>query len=669
MIKAFSFLLACSALFCSPQSLGTQITALPENSTPTPVSDDLFASFIELGFGRSDLLWGEMLFNGDLEYTKPVGERNSWVAYTRPSKEEEDWWHSGYEEDKANWYTVRDGKKDPSLGAFRAFPGYWPSGHGKYFADLNNKKSQTPLFLAQDKIYLRKGVSYNFSALINNGVFMSGDKEGKDPVTVTLVSFKEGDFSQVISSTKITIKDNTFTTYTATLDAGDYEGWATFAVEVPPGKQIGMDMLSLHAADDVKGWRKDAVDLLKNEAKPRTIRFPGGCFASFYDWRHGVGKPEDRPVTYDTFWNCEVVNDIGTAEYIDFCRAIDAEPFICVPVMFRDQFNAADWVDFCNNPDNTQRIAYGYKEPFNVKYWELDNENYRRFDAITYAKRCVEFAKEMKKRDPSIKLIMANYWSFNPKFSEMLEIAGPYIDGVTNRGGSVEEMRKDIDILNAYNKKHDKNIFLCHTEFRAPLSKAEAGGVDGLNVVNNSEKESLLNRCCRWEYAMSCLDQYVHYQNMGDIFFTAQFTNLSDGWGENIINNANERAYLSAVGVMFQLMHKLNIHQPQKLDVDTPDKLLVTQAGWNKDHSAFTVLLLNFKEEAVPVSLNLSELKAKFGEKATVYEIAPNSRLDFNTPAEPDKVKLESRTIDSSSLDNVTIKPYSVYAVTVPVER
>ena len=48
----------------------------------------------------------------------------------------------------------------------------------------------------------------------------------------------------------------------------------------------------------------------------------------------------------------------------------------------------------------------------------------------------------------------------------MLEIVGPYVDLITNRGGTPEEMRADIVILDAYNKAHGTDIKLCHTEFQ-----------------------------------------------------------------------------------------------------------------------------------------------------------------------------------------------------------
>lgn len=89
-------------------------------------------------------------------------------------------------------------------------------------------------------------------------------------------------------------------------------------------------------------------------------------------------------------WGGIETNQVGTAEFVDFCRQVGAEPMICVnfgsegyanwartpkgEVRFADADEAAEWVDYCNNPLNRERIAYGFKEPFGVKIWQLGNQ-------------------------------------------------------------------------------------------------------------------------------------------------------------------------------------------------------------------------------------------------------------------------------------------------------
>ncbi|PYR53750.1 MAG: hypothetical protein DMF91_27855, partial [Acidobacteria bacterium] len=50
----------------------------------------------------------------------------------------------------------------------------------------------------------------------------------------------------------------------------------------------------------IDGIRKALVDEMK-KIKPPVVRWPGGCFADSYDWRDGIGAPDNRPRRTD-FW-------------------------------------------------------------------------------------------------------------------------------------------------------------------------------------------------------------------------------------------------------------------------------------------------------------------------------------------------------------------------------
>ena len=653
------FCLCCVQLFYVQAQSSFSIKN--QDQTAKPVSLELFGSFYELGFGRSDLLWGELLFNRDFELERPLGEKNPWLVYSREKKEKEDWWHSGYEETK--WYIESQHKRGYAIPIVHN--NYWPSAHGKYYVQVDNREEKQSVWFAQNRIYLRKGQTYNFSGLFSNTIFFSADKLGKE-VVLNLCLFEGDKLSTCLSKKEIKVCTNQFGRIEAELESMEYEGWGTFAMEIPAGTKVAFDFLSLTAADDVKGWKKEAVEKIKQDLKPKTIRFPGGCFASLYDWRDGVGPCEERPVNYDSWWECEFVNDVGTQEFVELCELLEAKPFFCVPVMFNDAFNAAEWVDFCNNPRNERRIAYGRKEPLHVKYWELENEPYRRFDAITFANRCVEFSKQMKKVDPTIKIAVGNYWCYNKKFKEMLEILGPHIDLITNRGGSVEEMHNDLLILDEYNKKHGIDILLCHTEFRAPLSRAD-GDVDGLNQVQTADPETLFNRSVRWEYAMNMAEQYILFQKMGGDFFTANFTNLTDGWGESLINIAKEKSYLSASGVTYSLLNSLDIVYPQVIKPIKEDKDVVIQVAWNQNRSKLTVVLLNFNEKENVCQLDLKDIQKRFLSEGNLFLLNPGSSHCFNTVSNPERVKVEMRKIKINKKMTVKLFPMSLQVIEIMV--
>jgi len=80
-----------------------------------------------------------------------------------------------------------------------------------------------------------------------------------------------------------------------------------------------------HVADQ---WRDDVVAVTK-ELAPPMMRW-GGIFADFYRWREGVGPREARPPMVNLLWGGVESNQIGTGEFVDFCRRVGADPLICV---------------------------------------------------------------------------------------------------------------------------------------------------------------------------------------------------------------------------------------------------------------------------------------------------------------------------------------------------
>lgn len=127
---------------------------------------------------------------------------------------------------------------------------------------------------------------------------------------------------------------------------------------------------------DSDGFRTDVIEALK-EIKVPIVRWPGGCFASTYHWMDGIG-PERTPV-YDKTWQEEDPNTFGTHEFIAWCKKVGTEPFICTNAGTGTPEEMSDWVEYCNltvGKYAKMREANGHKEPFNVKYWSVGNENW-----------------------------------------------------------------------------------------------------------------------------------------------------------------------------------------------------------------------------------------------------------------------------------------------------
>ena len=110
------------------------------------------------------------------------------------------------------------------------------------------------------------------------------------------------------------------------------------------------------------------------------------------------------------------------------CRRVGAEPLIVVNIgtpnwnrgVLDNDFlrEVLDWMEYCNGPADSKwgkvRAANGHPEPYNVKYWEIDNETWH-MGAETYAEWVNRFASAMRKADPSIKLAACGSTGYGDK--------------------------------------------------------------------------------------------------------------------------------------------------------------------------------------------------------------------------------------------------------------
>ncbi len=72
-------------------------------------------------------------------------------------------------------------------------------------------------------------------------------------------------------------------------------------------------------ADNVEGFRSDVLKLLKELNSP-VYRWPGGNFASGYNWKDGIGDPDRRPPRKNPAWQGIEHNDFGVQEYMELMQ-------------------------------------------------------------------------------------------------------------------------------------------------------------------------------------------------------------------------------------------------------------------------------------------------------------------------------------------------------------
>ncbi|MBR3454339.1 MAG: alpha-L-arabinofuranosidase [Bacteroidaceae bacterium] len=213
-------------------------------------------------------------------------------------------------------------------------------------------------------------------------------------------------------------------------------GDGDFAIVVKDGTvQVDMATMTTQTGLDLGGFRPDILKAVK-ELHPTCLRWPGGGYVAQYDWKWGIGPQEKRERWAHWMWMDYDQNCFGTDEFIRFCREVGSEPIIVVSIKFErpaDEYDsilqdALHWLRYCNAPATDEwgakRAANGHPEPYNVKYWEIDNEMWEM--GIERYEKCVrDFSSAMREIDPSIKIIACGGFREDEQF---IKRSGSYFD-------------------------------------------------------------------------------------------------------------------------------------------------------------------------------------------------------------------------------------------------
>ncbi len=426
-------------------------------------------------------------------------------------------------------------------------------------------------------------------------------------------------------------------------------------------------------------WRDDVIDATR-DLEPTMVRW-GGIFTDYYRWREGVGPRDRRPTMVNLMWGGLESNQIGTAEFVDFCRQVHADPLVCVNfesdgrAHFRrakgsnrtgDAQEAADWVRYCNDPDNAERRNHGHVEPLTVRHWQLGNEtSYDQggFDRDTTIGKTVEFAKAMRAADPNIQLVA---WGDSGWARPMLEGAGDHVnmlafhhmfnpDDPKEPVLEGERYRRDVDatwarLMDAWTindaKIREVRDSLDGREF--PLAMTECHfaipGRDRCDVLST------------WAAGVSYGRILNNHQRHGDLLQVATAADFcGTRWQVNalMIPVPHGEAYLMPVARVMKLYrhhigrHSVNVKSaPSDLDVvasRTDDKLFLHVVNANRTQSAAATLSLD--DAAIS--------------RATAFEIADDpmvelSNLNSGTVMQETKKSLDPRGAWSFPAASVT---------------
>ncbi|MGD8777366.1 MAG: hypothetical protein PVH88_00210 [Ignavibacteria bacterium] len=663
-----------------------------------PISPLLYSNFIELGYGiQVESIWGEMLWNRSFEKFVPYKKINiSWFDLYYDDKDWdkgyktdwtlEEWHHSGYEhnawfpgpgkignlpiDDNSTFFITETPKSSVYLSQDKG------GIHGDHYLLIENKGS-SPAAVAQEGKFLNARSSYMF-----RGHFKTSDA----PANVELRMYKEGEWNTPLVTvpfqvdSKDSFQVNEFIFYNK-----KYTGRATFSLWIPGGTKVEMDALSFMPKNTIGGWRPEAV-AVTDYIKPGVIRFPGGCFASFYDWKDGIGPYDERKPQPSYFWGGLNYNDVGVAEYVQLCKSVGSEMMYCVNVYhpLKEEWDhrwddgtgwkmgfefpqftdiekgakeAADLVAYCNLPVGTHPMAnlrheHGYTQPFGIRYWELDNEVYRWFSPEEYAEAVKVYSEAMKAVDPTIKIGMVTYGKrpsgdeYGSVLPQMLKICGEDIDFLADRRDTDEGLDEMLRKLREYENKTGRFIAYCNTEKLFMDGKINFSDNSAERGTNKSFQFS------KWFYAMNVLKDYLAFQRRGGNVWYVNFNNLANTHNQCAINTPKEGAFISAAGEALHLLSNSPAAWPLVIKDYKPrgNSEYVVQAVWSKNKSRLVLYVLNRTLEDKVVNIDISQLGKTFNSVDKIVMSADSHAM--NTMELPESINKQTQTLSGLELED-----------------
>jgi len=476
-------------------------------------------------------------------------------------------------------------------------------------------------------------------------------------------------------------------TFSFTPKAGTEKGM--FEIRVSGGDVL-LGPPSLMPGDNVDGLRPDTLALLK-QLNGTVYRWPGGNFASGYDWRDGIGDRDRRPPRKNPAWTGVEHNDFGTDEFIAFCREIKTEPMIAANTGFGDAYSAAQWVEYCNSDTKTigggRRAKNGHKSPYGVKYWCVGNEMFGPWQLgfmqmEHYTLKHNLFAEAMKKVDPNLQLTAVGDLETINKENDpnqaksgktcthiMLEDCADHMDILSehfysgrvpwNKSGRVDLTNHVVMLKDAIRKKADG-----HRKLQASLPNLKGRLMPiTMDEWNYWHREYVYGELgCVYELTdgLGVAAGLHEFFRQSDLIHMAHYAQTVNVIGA--IKTTKTAAEMETTGLVLQ-MYRAHFGQVP-LSVEQLSEGTDIAAALTKDGKALTIGVMN------PTSTEL-ELKpslngAVLGGPATRWHVTGPNAESHNTPGQPRVVNLKQT--DGLSASELRVPPLSAAVFVLPLK-
>ena len=430
--------------------MSNQINLTVDTTEKKQSFGDMFGIFFEdLNHAADGGLYGELIRNRSFEFDEI--DNRSYNHLTA-------WNISGLKNDGENGSLKQEVNTDNIYGTY-AIENEMP---------LSEKN---PHYLT---VNIKEGNMYDISKNVsivnegfNTGLFLEKGKEYNFSIYCMCY---ENDMSLMVSLTdgEEELAENVIAA------AGD--GWKNYRCVFTPDKttyngrlkvqflnsgKISLDHISLFPRDTFlqkeNGLRADIASMLK-DLKPKFMRFPGGCLVhdgslnaddrdSMYRWKNTIGDVTKRPARRSN-WGYNQTLGLGYYEYFCFCEEIGTKALPVLPGGYNPHRqisaplseigewvqDALDLIEFANGDETTEwgkiRAELGHKEPFNLEYIAIGNEEV----GEAFFERYPFFHNAIKDKYPDIKII-----STSGPFAAGSEFERGWKSAIENKADLVDE--------------------------------------------------------------------------------------------------------------------------------------------------------------------------------------------------------------------------------------
>ncbi len=505
-----------------------------------------------------------------------------------------------------------------------------------------------------------------------------------------LVSLRWGEGNAERDQVELNISDKEYTRRQFKFRAKESTDKGRLKIEVTKAPCL-VGAVSLMPADNVRGFRRDTLDLLKQLNSP-IYRWPGGNFVSGYDWRDGIGPRDRRPTRKNPAWTGIDSNDVGIDEFLDLCQEIGTDPMIAVNTGFGDDYSAAQEVEYVNGTKETiggaWRVENGHLEPYAVKYWCVGNEMWGpwqlgHMELSQYMLKHKRFAAAMRKVDPKLILVGSGdlgtkatlsksrekrdvNWSqgmLEQCSNEMDFISEHFYKGKTPWGDQPpEELPPYVALL----KDEIRNKAKSHRELQSKLGRTPDRfmpiAMDEWNYWHSGYIYGELGCQYTLADALGIAAGLHEYFRNSDIIHMANYAQTVNVIG--CIKTTKTAAFFDTTGLPLLLYRREFGTVPLEVTGNQGDRALDVVAAKTKDGSAITIGTVN--PQSKPQTMDVKFDGVKPGSTTTVWRIAGSDPAAYNTADKKGVSIAEEKNVDFG--EQITVPAYSVNVYRIPID-